>query len=179
VLISAELSNFASVGVYQAYPSRPPLPEPAPKSVQQAAYLMYAGAAVSLIGGIAGVAAVVNAAPGTIAGVRLPAGSPAVPGEIRHAVSLFLLIGVVISVVVSVALWLWIAWKCKAGRPWARIVCTVLFALSTWSTVTAVAGPAVTWSLLATIAGWLIGLGAIILLWRPSSAYHFRPGPRY
>lgn len=81
--------------------------------------------------------------------------------------------------VVSVALWLWMAWKCKAGRPWARILSTVLFALSTWSTVSALAGPSVTWSVVPAIAGWLIGLGAIILLWRPSSAYHFRPGPRY
>ena len=165
--------------MYQAYPSRPPPPEPAPKSVRQAAHLMYAGAVVSLIGGIVGVAVVVNAAQGTIAGVRLPAGSPAIPGEIRHAVSLFLLIVAVISAVLSVALWLWMAWKCKAGRPWARILSTVLFALSTWSTVSALAGPSVTWSVLPTIAGWLIGLGAIILLWRPSSAYHFRPGPRY
>ena len=140
---------------------------------------MYAGAVASLISGIVSIVAVLNAAQGTIAGIRLPAGSPAIPGEIRHAVSLFLVLGAIISVAVAVALWLWMAWKCKAGRPWARIVSTVLFALSTWSTVTAVAGPAVTWSLLATIVGWLIGLGAIILLWRPASAYHFRPGPRY
>jgi uncharacterized membrane protein YccC len=63
------------------------------------------------------------------------------------------------------------------GRPAvARIMSTVLFGLSTFtlsSLPSAHVGTA-----LCTAVSWLIGLGAISLLWRRSSSFFFE-GPRY
>jgi hypothetical protein len=164
--------------VYQAYPNQTPLPEAAPMSVRQAVYLMYAGAVVYLISGIVGLIVVINAAPGTFDGGRPPAESP-VPGAVISALSVVTVVGVALSLVVPVVLWLWMAWKCKAGRPWARVVSTVLFALATWATLTALAGSTGAWGLLGAIVSWFIGLGVIILLWQRSSSYYFHAPSRY
>ena len=86
---------------------------------------------------------------------------------------------VVISIVIPILLWLWMAWKCKAGRPWARIVSTVLFGLGTLATLLSLATTTGFWALLGMIAGWLAGLGATILLWQRSSSRYFGAAPRY
>jgi protein-S-isoprenylcysteine O-methyltransferase Ste14 len=83
------------------------------------------------------------------------------------------------SIVVPVLLWLWMARKCKAGRPWARIVSTVLFGLGTVATLLSLGTTTGFWALAGMIAGWLAGLGATILLWQRPSSWYFRPGPRY
>jgi hypothetical protein len=136
--------------VYQAFPSPVPAAsaEPAPAPVRRAVYLMYAGAAVYVISGIVGVITLGNAT------------------VVSTAVTL-------ISIVVPILLWLWMAWKCKAGRPWARIVSTVLFGLGTLATLLSLAATAGFWGLLGMIAGWLAGLGATILLWQRSSSRYF------
>ena len=164
--------------MYQAYPNQTPLPEAAPRSVRQSVYLMYAGAVVYLISGIVGLIVFINAAPGTFDGGRPPAGSP-VPGAVIGALSVVTVVGAALSLVVPVVLWLWMAWKCKAGRPWARVVSTVLFALATWATLTVLAGSTGAWGLLGAIVSWLIGLGVIILLWQRSSSYYFHAPSRY
>jgi hypothetical protein len=165
--------------VYQAFPNRAPSPEPAPKSVRQAVYLMYAGAVVTLASGIVGVVTVRRDVSRGIAAVRLPAGAPSLPPEVPHLVIVFLTIAVIIGTVASVAVWLWMAWKCRAGRRWARIMSTVLFALSCTSLSSLVSLHSVdAWTIPGTALTWLIGLGAVILLWqRPSSAYF--DAPRY
>jgi hypothetical protein len=108
----------------------------------------------------------------------LPPGSP-VPGAVIGALSVVAVVGAALSLVVPVVLWLWMAWKCKAGRPWARVVSTVLFALATWATLTALAGSTGAWGLLGAIVSWFIGLGVIILLWQRSSSYYFHAPSRY
>ena len=67
--------------------------------------------------------------------------------------------------------------SCKAGKSWARIVSTVLFAIDTLSVLAGAvtsAGAARIYSILV----WLIGLGAIIFLWQRSSTEYFK-APRY
>ena len=160
--------------VYQAFPTPTPLPAagPAPASVRRAVYLMYAGAVVYLISGIVGVISLVNAAPGSAFYTGSDSGSVNT-GESGVGIVAM----VIISIVVPILLWLWMAWKCKAGRAWARIVSTVLFGLATLATLTS--GGSVGWALAGMIAGWLLGLGATILLWQRSSSWFFRSAPRY
>jgi hypothetical protein len=68
------------------------------------------------------------------------------------------------------------AWKCAAGRSWARVLSTVFSGLATVATLTL--DPAGAWGLFGAILSWLIGLGAVILLWQRSSSYYFRaPSP--
>jgi hypothetical protein len=147
------------VTVYQAFPAPTPAASagPAPASVRRAVYLMYAGAAVYSIGGIVGVISLGNAGPGSGA----------------------IIATVVISIAIPILLWLWMAWKCKAGRPWARIVSTVLFGLATLATLLSLASTTGFWAPLGIIADWLAGLGATILLWQRSSSWYFGAAPRY
>jgi hypothetical protein len=86
---------------------------------------------------------------------------------------------VLVSIVTPVLLWLWMAWKCKAGRRWARIVSTSLFGLATLATLLSLAATTGFWAPLGIIAGWLAGLGATILLWQRSSSRYFRAALRY
>ncbi len=86
-----------------------------------------------------------------------------------------LVAGVAIAVIggfIGVGLWLWMAWANRAGKRWARIVATVLFALSTLNVITLVARPHALLSLILGLLVWLAGLGAIVMIWqRESSAY--------
>jgi hypothetical protein len=89
-------------------------------------------------------------------------------------------IGVLIaSGLIGAALWLWMAQSSKAGKNWARIVSTVLFAIET---INVVAGASAISSggasRIFSIVVWLIGLGAIIFLWQRSSTEYFK-APRY
>lgn len=150
--------------MYQAFPSPIPAASAAPASVRRAVHLMYAGAVVYAISGIVGVITLGSAGPDGTSGV------PAAGAVVRIAL---------VSIVVPVLLWLWMAWKCKAGRPWARIVSTVLFGLATLATLSSLATTIGLWELLGMIAGWLVGLGATILLWQRSSSRFFSAAPRY
>jgi hypothetical protein len=162
--------------VYQAFPN-PTVPEPAPKSVLRAVLLMCAGAVAYLISGIAGAVSFMSAPQRILGGGRPPPGA-AVPAGVVTAVSAVQVTVILLSIVVPVVLWLWMAWKCRAGRPWARTLSTVLFGLATLFTLGSLAGSTGTWGLLGMIVSWLIGLGAVILLWqRPSSSF-FRATPR-
>jgi hypothetical protein len=106
------------------------------------------------------------------------------------------LVGSIVVGIVAVLVWLWIAWKNRAGRNWARVVATVFFALSCLglpelltgghlpampSTLTAADGATVTvpqvavpaWLIAAGVVNWLLGLAIVILLWqRAASGYY-------
>ena len=162
--------------MYQAYPT--PIPAasagPAPISVRCAVYLMYAGAVVYVISGTVGVISLVTAGPVSLSSPGSD-GSPDVSGMAGGVIIAILLIGIVIPIL----LWLWMAWKCKAGRPWARILSTVLFGLGTLATLLSMASTSGFWALLGMIGGWLAGAGATILLWQRSSSWYFAAAPRY
>jgi hypothetical protein len=122
---------------------------------------MYAGAVVDVIVGVVGLIWLVNTAQ-------------------RSTATAVIVVTAVVSSAVTIGLWLWMAWKCKAGRPWARVVSTIFFGLSTLSTLLTVASSAGSpWALLGVITGWLAGLGATIFLWQRSSSWYFRAASRY
>jgi hypothetical protein len=139
---------------------------------------MYAGAVVYLISGIVGVITAIHEAPRILDGAPAVSGSP-VLGEAVHGLRVVVVVFAALSLVVPVALWLWLAWKCKAGRPWARIVSTVLFAIATWGTISLRSGTTSAWGVLGAIVGWVIGLAVIVLLWQRSASYFFRDPSRF
>ena len=115
--------------MYQPYPSSgqpvEPLRPPAPAPVLTAVKLMYAGAAVSAVNLIIGLAFIIvdnTAGTQVITGHSLTA-----PARLRP---LIITVGIVFGLVV-IALWLWMARANGQGRNWARIVSTVLFGLAT------------------------------------------------
>lgn len=164
---------------YQAYPGGAQLPEPStrppvPQTVTRAVQLMYAGAVASLIGIVIALTTLSSIKSQIIS--KNPTWTTTQVNNSEHAA-----IGVLIaSGLIGAALWLWMAQSCKAGRNWARITSTVLFAIET---INVLAGAAAISSggasRIYSIVVWLIGLGAIIFLWqRPSTAYFKAPAIR-
>ena len=159
----------------QRYPSSGKLVEPerppAPQAVLNAVKLMYLGAAISTASVIASLADI-----GAI--------KPALRREFPHDTAAqidqafkSLLIVAIISAGVGIGLWLWMARANGQGKNWARITSTVLFAIETLTLVESLRGPHTVIALVFPVLTWLVGLGAVWLLWRPESNAFFKPGP--
>lgn len=144
-----------------AYPygyGQAPAPRPGiPTPVKAAAVLMYIGAGLEVLDAIL-------ALVGGVSGIYQAIGAAFIAG-----------------------LWIWLAVKSRAGRNWARITGTILFALDTiflvvvirFSTALAAAGASL---------NWVLGLVCVILLWqrscspffsRASAGYNYPGYPNY
>ena len=164
--------------MYQRFPgdNQSSVPSPAgsaPQSVRRAAQVMYVGVATSLLGII----------------IELTTLSSTRNAIIKHSPNLttaqvntaeHVEIGVFIAGgLIGAALWLWMAQSCLAGKSWARIVSTVFFGIDTLSVLFgATAAPGAAAARLFGVLVWVVGLIAIILLWRRSSSDYFN-APRY
>jgi hypothetical protein len=159
--------------MYQPYPStdRPVEPDkpPAPQSVLNAVKLMYAGAAVSAVSLIISLA--------TIGGTKdaIKKAKPSLTATQVDQLNTFIIALAVVSGVIGVALWLWMARKNGEGKSWARILSTVLFALATLDLFGVISQPKTVLGLVFPVLTWLIGLGAIVFLWRRESTEFFKP----
>ena len=115
--------------MYQPYPSGGQVPEPVrpgpPPSVVMAVRLMYAGAVVSAVSLVVGLATVGNLRD------ALHKSDPSLTPTQLHNLQTVVIVGSVAIGVISIGLWLWMALMNKAGKSWARIVATVLFGLDT------------------------------------------------
>jgi hypothetical protein len=170
-------------GGYQQYPGgagqQMAQQPPRPKSVRTAVWLMYVGAALSAISVILVLAlsnkiknAVIKAA-NTANATRISKGQkPLTTSQIHDLASAYVVI-IVVVLVISIALWLLMAWANGKGRPWARITASVLFGLNTIFLILGVSRAGT--STLFTGLGWLIGLAAIVFLWRRESSAYFKP----
>jgi hypothetical protein len=107
-----------------------------------------------------------------------------------------ILVSSIVGGVIAVLIWLWMAWKNRAGRKWARVVATVFFALSCLglpellagghlstmpSTITTANGATVAvppltvpaWLIAGGVVNWLLGLAIIILLWQSAASRYY------
>ena len=157
----------------QPYPSsaKPVEPErpPAPPSVLNAVKLMYAGAAVSTVSLIVSLVDI----SGTKAAIRKA--RPSLSATQVNQLNTFIISLAIISGVIGIALWLWMARANGQGRNWARIVSTVLFGLATLDLFGVVSQPKTLLGLVFPLLTWLIGAGAVFLLWRGESTTFFHP----
>jgi len=165
--------------MYQPYPGGAQVPEPserppAPPSVLRAVQVMYVGAAASLVGIIIDMTTLSSTKSEIIR--RNPSLTATQVANAEHvAIGLF-----IVSGLLGAGLWIWIAQMSKAGRNWARIVGTVLFAIDTISVFAGAATvPGGGATRIYSILVWLIGLAAVILLWQRASSDYFRGAPRY
>jgi hypothetical protein len=164
--------------MYQPYPGgaepREPAPASAPPSVLRAVKVMYAGVAASLIGIVIDMTTLSATRAAIIK--HSPTLTTAQVNSAEHVeIGLFIASGLI-----GAALWLWMAQSCRAGKGWARIVSTVLFAIDTLAVLITAAGT--TGGGLTRAYGlvvWLVGLIAIILLWQRASSGYFRSARRY
>jgi CDP-diglyceride synthetase len=164
--------------MYQPYPlggqSAEPLRPPAPAPVRTAVRFMYAGAAVSTVNLIISLAVIggLKAYHGRFLGHSLTAAQV----SDLHTV----IIAAVVTGLVVIALWLWMARANGQGRNWARILSTVLFGLATLELTPYLFGfgevfGVTVFGLIFPLLTWLVGLAVVWLLWRPASSAFFRP----
>jgi hypothetical protein len=165
--------------MYQPYPGgadpREPSPASVPPSVLRAVKVMYVGVAASLIGIVVDMTTLSSTRAAIIK--HSPTLTAAQVNNAEHfEIGLFIAGGLI-----GAALWLWMAQSCRAGKGWARVVSTVLFAIDTVSVLIA-AGGSTGGGGLARVYGfviWVVGLIAIILLWQRTSSGYFRSARRY
>jgi hypothetical protein len=162
--------------MYQPYPStdRPVEPDkpPAPQSVLNAVKLMYAGAALSAVSLIVSLIIPLADVSGTKASIK-KAHPSLTASQVGQAFNTAIVLAIV-SGVLGTVLWLWMARANGQGRNWARTLSSVLFAVSTVSLFASLRATSL-FGVLFTALIWVIGLGAIILLWRRESTEFFKP----
>ena len=159
--------------MYQPYPSgggfvepgRPPMPS----TVVTAVKLMYAGAAVSTVSLVVSLVSI----GGTKAEIRKA--RPNLTAAQVSSLNTFIISLAVVSGLIGVGLWLWMARANNQGRNWARILSTILFCLATLDLVGVFSEPKTALGLIFPVLTWLVGLGAVFLLWRPESSAFFKP----
>jgi hypothetical protein len=174
---------------YQAYPTgggsnqmaageRPPQPQ----SLRNAVRLMWVGAALALIGVIITVSftskirnAVTTAADKSNVTNRADGKTVLTAAQI-HSLANATVILLAVFGIIGVLLWVWMAWANNKGKQWARVVATVLFGLNTISLILEFGRASI--SIIAILLGWLVGLGATILLWRRETSAYIAPQPR-
>jgi hypothetical protein len=157
--------------MYQPYPSSDdnvPSTErqPPPRPVVNAARLMYAGAAASLINVIIGLTVGISKSAIHKADPSLT------PTQLNRAQG-FALVVVIIGGIIGIALWLIIARSCLQGRNWARITGTVFFAIETLAFLAGLRRPDAAVVKIYPVVVWLIGLGAVVFLWQRASSDYF------
>ena len=164
--------------MYQPYPStgKPVEPDrpPAPQSVLNAVKLMYAGAAVSAFSLIVSLIIPLADVAGTKASLKR-AHPSLTASQVDQAFNIGIAVAFV-SGVIGTALWLWMARENGQGQSWARILSTVLFGVSRLSLFATLNAPSVLGVVFAALI-WIIGAGAVFLLWRRESTEFFKPRP--
>jgi hypothetical protein len=157
--------------MYQPYPvaDAPQEPQRAqqPPSVRNAVWLMYTGAALEVVALIVAVltrgslkSAILKKHPHyTLAQLHAAEGGRA-----------FIL---AIGALIAIGLWIWMAQANGRGLPWARTLSAVFFGLSTLSLILSTLIAHAVASLIFGLIIWLVGLAAIVLLYRKESAPFF------
>jgi hypothetical protein len=155
--------SYPQGGEMPPEPSRPAPPRP----VRTAVLLMYAGAALSAVSLIVTVLSL-----HAIERVIRNASSTLTAQQVHNDAIVAVTIAVVESLI-AISLWLLMAWGNKNGQNWARITATVLFGLNTLFLLISFVRATVSASLAFSVLVWLVGLGAIVLLWRRESSQYF------
>lgn len=174
---------YPQPGQYPAYPQYPgpagmPAKPPIPKTVQNAFYLMLAGAALQLLSGIAALGSV-SKIRDTIRSQHPDYTSTQVDSAVRIGETF-----AIVLVLIGIGLWVWMAFANRAGKNWARITGTVFFGLDSLSLVIGLAASSTNtvsttkaspFSVIVGILVWLAGLAAVIMLWNKQSSAYFSP----
>jgi len=177
---------YPQSGQFPAYPQYPgqggmPAKPPAPKTVQNAFYLMLGGAGVALINGIVALTSI-SKVRDTVRNQHPDYTTTQVNNAVNVGVA-----AAVIGVLIGIGLWLWMAFAIRAGKNWARITGTVFFGISCLTLIGTLAASstgafsttkASGVGIALTVISWLIGLATVIMIWNKQSGPYFK-GPEY
>jgi hypothetical protein len=157
--------------MYQQYPvaDTPQQPQRAqqPPSVRNAVRLMYAGAGLEVIALIVAVLTRGSFKSAILKNHPLYSTTQVHHAEIARSVPL------VIGALIAIGLWIWMAQANGRGLSWARTLSAVLFGISTLSLIGSIFIARSGASLILGVIIWLVGLAAIILLYRKESGPFF------
>ena len=143
-----------------------------PRAVLTAVRLMYAGAALELIALIVAVVST-HSLKSTIL-EKHPDYTAAQLHDAEVARTVILVIGALIAI----GLWLWMARANGRGRSWARVVSAVLFGINTLDLLFSLGVARAPGNLIVGVVIWLVGLAAIVMLFRKESGPFFtQPAP--
>jgi hypothetical protein len=140
-----------------------------PRSVLNAVRLMYAGAGLSAVVVIVTLATIGGLRAAILA--RYPHYSPS---QVHTAEEGFIATDV-LSGLIAIGLWLWMAWANRRGRNWARYVSAVFFGINTLNLLGAFVQVHNVGTAIVAIAVWLVGAGAIMLIFNRESTPYYRP----
>jgi hypothetical protein len=143
-------------------------PSAPPPSIRTAVKLMYAGAGVSALSFIIGLATI-----GSLRQAIINGSSKSLTSTQLHTAEVAGVALIVVLGIIGVGLWLWMAWANGRGRSWARIVAAVLFGFNTLGLLSVLARPSAGGTKIFDLLGWLVGLGATVFLWRKDSSEYF------
>lgn len=148
--------------------------QPQPMSLRNAVRLMWVGAGLALLSAVTTFAfsgrlktAVTNAAVKANATAARQGKTQLTAAQI-HTLANATVVAIAAFGIIGVMLWVWMAWANNKGRSWARTVATVLFALNTVSLIFSAGRAGI--SFVFIVVAWLVGLGAIVLLWQRASS---------
>jgi hypothetical protein len=142
-----------------------------PATMRKAVRFMLAGAAITAVFAVFEVIATIVDKNAIDVNGKPPTSSELATG----------IIILIVSYAVYIMLWILMARFNRAGQKWARIVSSVLFAISTWQLYETIdslhGGEVITVAdiiyIIFTIGAWAAGVGAIAMLWRPQSTAYF------
>jgi hypothetical protein len=158
--------------MYEPYPASGPALGPQavepPRSVLNAVRLMYAGAALELLGVIIAVVTRDSLKWAILARHPLYNQTQVHHAEFARAVPL------VIGGLIAIGLWLWMAWANSRGQNWARVLSAVFFGINTFDLLISFLVVRATGSIIVGVVIWLVGLAAIVLLFSKASALFYR-----
>jgi hypothetical protein len=158
--------------MYQQYPTSETPQQPqraqAPNSVRTAVKLMYVGAALSAVTVIVSLVTIARFKSAVLA--RYPNFTPTQV----HGAEVIGIAGTVVGGLIAIGMWLWMAWANGRGRNWGRIVAAVLFGINTLDLLISIAQSYVTVAKILSVVVWLVGLGAIVLIFKKESGLFYK-----
>lgn len=149
---------------------------PRPQSMTYAVWLMYAGAVLSVAGGVVGMATAHSLASAELSMFHQQmAGQPRVALPSVGLMTRFFAVFMVIGGIIDALLWLWMAWKNGQGRSWARVLSTVFFGFLCLGTLSSLlrVNSAEIGSLILGLVNFAVGLLTVIMLWRRESTQYY------
>jgi hypothetical protein len=133
---------------------------------------MYAGAALSLLSVIVSFF-MLDTIKETIEESMREADANVSQSTIDAAYAVGMVTTVVVGII-SVGLWLWMAWKNGQGRSWARIVATCFGGLNVLFTLAGFTQPGMTAvSAILSLATMVLAVIILVLLWRKESSDYY------
>jgi hypothetical protein len=154
--------------VHEPYPDQRSAPElerrQPPATVRSAVKLMFAGAGLEVV------ALLVALATADSLKSAIFKANPNYTALQAHNVEVARTGVLVFGALITIGLWLWMAWANDRGRRWAPIVSAVLFGINTLDLVVSFDVVHAVATLVVGVVIWLVGLAAIVFIFHKRSA---------